>query len=112
MTDEFNRNTYHLMEIRLSQIAARYLLCKDWLKKKDGRVSCGEKDTEVHYATYVGRVEESYRDLEENQKLIVNNDFFYQNSYPYWWESYFSKSTYYRIKRTAMKKFLRKFKDA
>ena len=59
MTDEFNRNTYHLMEIRLSQIAARYLLCKDWLQKKVGKVSSGEKDTEVHYATYVGRVEES-----------------------------------------------------
>ena len=112
MNDEFNRNTYHLMEIKLSQIAARYLLCKDWLKKKEGKISSGEKDTEVHYATYVGRVEESYAKLEDNQKLIVNNDFFYQNAYPYWWESYFAKSTYYRIKKAAMKVFLRKFRDA
>lgn len=112
MNNEFNRNTYHLMELKLSQIAARYLLCKDWLKKKEGKISNGEKDTEVHYATYVARVEDSYGGLEENQKLIVNNDFFYQNSFPFWWESYFAKSSYYRIKKAAMMKFLRNFKDA
>ena len=55
MNDDFSRNAYHLMEIKLSQIAARYLICKDWLQKKEGKVSSGEKDTEVHYATYVGR---------------------------------------------------------
>lgn len=55
MNDEFNRNAYHLMEIKLSQIAARYLLCKSWLQKKEGKVSSGEKDTEVHYATYLLR---------------------------------------------------------
>ncbi|MCQ2086942.1 MAG: hypothetical protein MJZ37_02570 [Bacilli bacterium] len=112
MDDEINRNTYHLMEIKISQIAARYLLCQEWLRKKEGRVSSGEKDTESHYATYVARVENSYKELDENQKLIVNNDFFYQNSYPFWWETYFSKSSYYRIKKIAMSKFLRNFMDA
>lgn len=112
MSDEENRNAYHLMELRVSQIAARYLLCKEWLKKKDGKVSSGEKDTEVHYATYVERVESSYKSLEDNQRLIINNDFFFQNAYRFWWETYFAKSSYYRIKKTAMKMFLRNFKDA
>ena len=100
------------MEIKVSQIAARYLLCKEWLRKKDGIISSGEKDTEVHYATYAQRVETAYEELEDNQKRIINNDFFYQNSYPFWWETYFSKSSYYRIKKDAMKLFLRNFKDA
>ena len=109
----------NLIEIRTISWRLDYLklqpdICfvKIGYKRNLERFLVGKKDTEVHYATYVGRVEESYRELEENQKLIVNNDFFYQNSYPYWWESYFSKSTYYRTKRAAMKKFLRKFKDA
>ena len=106
------RNTYHLMEIKVAQIAARYLLCKDWLRKKENKVSSGENDTEVHYATYVARVEGSYNSLEENHRLIINNDFFYQNIYPFWWEDLFAKSTYYRIKKAAMVKFLHNFKDA
>ncbi len=100
------------MEIRLSQIAARYLLCKEWLKKKDGKVSSGEKDTEVHYATYASRVESSYKSLDDNEQLIINNDFFYQNAYPFWWEQFFAQSTYYRVKKLAMKKFLKNFRDA
>ena len=112
MDIDFIRNTYHLMEIRISQVTARYLLCIDWLKKKEGKVSSGEKDTEVHFATYVARVEESLAALDENQRLILNNDFFFQNEYPFWWESYFAKSTYYRIKKVAMRNFLRNFKDA
>lgn len=112
MDDELNRNTYHLMEIKISQIAARYLLCKEWLRKKEGMVSSGEKDTESHYSTYVERVESAFNDLEENQKLIINNDFFFQNAYPFWWETYFSKSSYYRIKKRGMKEFLRIFKNA
>lgn len=112
MIDDEKRNTYHLMEIKLAQIAARYILCKDWLRKKEDKISSGERDTEAHYATYVQRVEDSYNGLEENYKLIINNDFFFQNAYPFWWEEYFSKSTYYRTKKAAMRKFLRNFKDA
>ena len=112
MKNDFNRNTYHLMEIKLSQIAARYSLCKEWLNKKEGIVSSGEKDTEVHYATYVSRVDSSLKGLDENQKTIINNDFFFQNAYPFWWETFYSQSTYYRVKKAAMSLFLRNFKDA
>lgn len=112
MKNDFERNTYHLMEIRLSQISARYLLCKEWLKRKQGKISSGEKDTEDHFGTYVKRVEKSFDGLDENQKKVINNDFFYQSSYPFWWESFFAKSTYYRIKKIAMTSFLKNFKDA
>lgn len=112
MIEEKNRNSYHLMEIRVAQIGARYILCKDWLRKKEDKVSSSEKDTESHYSAYVARVEESYKLLEDNYKLIINNDFFFQNSYPFWWEEYFAKSTYYRTKKAAMRKFLRNFRDA
>lgn len=112
MKNEFDRNNYHLMEIRLSQISARYSLCKEWLKKKKELVSSGEKDTEAHFATYVSRVESSLSILDENQRKIIDNDFFSQNQYPFWWESYYAQSSYYRIKKIAMKTFLRNFKDA
>lgn len=112
MNNKFDRNAYHLMEIKISQISARYLLCKEWLKKKEGMVSSGEQDTEVHFATYVARVESSFEVLDDNQKRIINNDFFYQNSYPFWWESFYAQSSYYRLKKNAMVSFLRKFRDA
>ena len=112
MNNNFDRNAYHVMEIKISQISARYLLCKEWLKKKKNMVSSGDTDTEAHFATYVSRVESSFEILDESQRRIINNDFFYQNSYPFWWESFYAKSTYYRVKKAAMVAFLRNFKNA
>ena len=76
MKNDFDRNTYHLMEIKLSQISARYLLCKEWLSDESGKVSSGEKNTEDHFASYVKRVEKSFQGLDENQLKVITNDFF------------------------------------
>lgn len=112
MNEANNRNVYHIMEIKIAQIAARYLLCKQFVQENDYVCSSGEKDNDNFYSSYIFRVEKAYDDLEENHRQIINNDFFYQNSYPFWWESCYSKSSYYRLKNAAMKKFLRTFANA
>ena len=43
--------------------------------------------------------------LKEHKDILVN-DFFYQKERN-WWNKYYSKTTYYRIKATAMNDFLR-----
>lgn len=112
MNDLNNRNVYHVMEIKLAQIAARYLLCKQIMGEKSYQVSCGDSEEDNPFSTYIVRVEKAYDGLDETHRQIINNDFFYQNTYPFWWESCFSKSSYYRLKNTAMKKFLRTFASA
>lgn len=112
METENNRNLFHIMEIKVAQIAARYLLCKQMMEDKNNVLSSGEKDTESPYETYVRRVETAYEGLEENFKVIINNDFFFQNPYPFWWESSYSKSNFYRLKKLAMKTFLKSFANA
>ena len=111
MNEVSNRNVYHTMEIKIAQIAARYLLCKQFVEEKEYVCSSGEKDSENFYSSYIYRVEKAYDDLEGSHREIINNDFFYQN-YPNWWQSFYSKSSYYRIKNAAMKKFLRTFANA
>ncbi len=44
--------------------------------------------------------------LEKEHKDILVRDFF-QGKERNWWSSYYSKTTYYRIKSTAMNEFLR-----
>ena len=43
--------------------------------------------------------------LEEDEKLIIKNDF-YERVHENWWIGLYSRSTYYRIKNRAIKKML------
>jgi len=112
MNEANNRNIYHIMEIKVAQISARYILCKQVVEEKSNKVSSGEKDESSVFCDYIERVEAALNSLEDANKEIILKDFFYQNTYNFWWESCYSKSSYYRIKNAAMKKFLRTFANA
>lgn len=54
---------------------------------------------------YLLKVEKAFQKLDVDAQKIINNDFFY-NNYKYWWIELYSTSTYYRLKRQAIVRFL------
>ena len=51
-------------------------------------------------------VDDILADMDEDERFILRNEFI--NRMPrYWWQNYYSKSRYYRIKGKALKNFIR-----
>ena len=63
---------------------------------------------ESDFDEFLLKVEKAYSALSENEKNLINNEFFYQD-YPDWWRKKYSKATFYRIKKQSMKDFLEAF---
>lgn len=57
---------------------------------------------------FIDKVEKSYEGLNTLEKLIINNDFFYEE-YDYWWDEIFSKKSYLFLKKKAIVHFLKSF---
>ena len=57
---------------------------------------------------YLSKVQKAYDSLSDSEKNLINNEFFYQ-SYSWWWKAIYSKATFYRYKKEAMRKFLEAF---
>jgi len=68
----------------------------------------GEEDD---YNQYLSKVFKAFSALNETERNLINNEFFFQ-SYHNWWESIYSKATFYRYKKKAMVKFLGAFYNA
>lgn len=60
------------------------------------------------YVSIPNRVNDVLHSLTQVEKDFITNEFF-DDVCPYWWEEIYSRSTYYRYKRTAMEKFLKAF---
>lgn len=61
-----------------------------------------------YYQDYLNKVSQAFASLNARERNLINNEFFYQG-YNNWWESIYSKATFYRYKRKAMMKFLEAF---
>lgn len=59
---------------------------------------------------YLAKVEKAYNTLNDLEKNLINNEFFYQ-SYNQWWKPLYSKASFYRYKKEAMQKFLEAIYD-
>ena len=57
-------------------------------------------------AQYVTTVNKTLEKLSNEDKYIINNEFFSINKDPLWWTKYYSKSTYYRKRYFAVKAFM------
>ena len=69
-------------------------------------LSNGEEDYYNPYFQFYRRVEVAFSKLNYDEKLIINNDFFY-NDYYGWWKIVFSKTEYLRKRRSAIRNFRR-----
>ncbi len=64
--------------------------------------------TKEDYRFYVNAVQETFKDLDVISKQFISNDFFYPGN-PDWWIKTYSRSTYYRLRGEAIKKFVALF---
>lgn len=67
-------------------------------------------DEEISIDNYLAKVEKAYSVLNDLEKNLINNEFFYQ-SYNQWWKPLYSKASFYRYKKEAMQKFLEALYD-
>lgn len=90
---------FHSLEGYVQSIANHYFLAINNLK-------VDREDSESN--SYIMRVRNAYLELDGVMRKFINNDFFYED-YPFWWKRYYSKATYYRLKRKSMLKFKEAF---
>lgn len=90
-------------------ISKAYLVAKN--KINNCKMLCEEdKDALLDYQRYIHKIEKVFSLLDSVEQEIINNDFFYQ-SYPYWWTGIYSKTTYYRLRSNAVRKFVKAYDE-
>ena len=107
--EQFTVKTFKdLAEMTIS-IADHYFLARriNAMKNED-YIAEHDFDEVDDYDQYLSKVYKAFNSLNEAERNLINNEFFFQ-SYHYWWESIYSKATFYRYKKRAMMKFLGAF---
>lgn len=90
-------------------VAKRYFLARRVHQIKTGQVLCeNDYDDESTFDFYINKVLAAFESLNEKEKNLINNEFFFQ-SYQDWWKSVYTKPTFYRYKKQAMLRFLGAF---
>ena len=91
---------------QLDEIVTNYFVYKE--KFKVLSFSSGQLDFSNPYYIYYRDVELALSRLDDNQKLIIKNDYFelYDRM---WWKLIFTKTEYVREKRKAIRNFVRYF---
>ena len=90
----------------IEEVAYRFFVAKrlNSMKQKGNLL---EEDNPP-YLVYLLRVEKAYRSLDERERNLINNEFFFQN-YQNWWIGIYSKTSFYRFKKRTMLRFLEAF---
>lgn len=99
---------FYLLSNKIEEIATNYFLCLSKLKHFHHKLA--ENVSLEYEKQYVEKVNTAYIKLNERNRKIINNEFFFEN-YPYWWESKYSSSYFSRIKKEAMRQFLNFFQE-
>ena len=90
----------------IEEVAYRFFVAKRLIiMKQRGEVLAEDNPP---YQVYLLRVEKAYRSLDERERNLINNEFFFQN-YQNWWIGIYSKTSFYRFKKRAMLRFLEAF---
>lgn len=67
-----------------------------------------EQTSNLTCQIYLTKVISAFEALNERERKIINNEFFFQG-YDGWWKSIYSTSSFYRYKKQAMLRFLEVF---
>ena len=90
----------------IEEVAFRFFIAKRLITmRQKGEIL--EEDNPP-YQVYLLRVEKAYRSLDERERNLINNEFFFQN-YQNWWIGIYSKTSFYRFKKRTMLRFLEAF---
>ena len=92
------------IDTQIKQIANRYMTA---LRKDDeSYLSSGKEDDLNLYRLYLLRIQRAFSKLNELEKLVINNEYFF-NDYYGWWEEIFTKKFFFKYKNKVAKKFVR-----
>ena len=100
-----SEKSFKQLQALVEMIAERFFMAKMVQHQQQTGV-IKENDSPSNH--YLLKVEDAYRKLDERERNLINNEFFYQN-YHYWWVGLYSKTSFYRFKKRAMLKFLEAF---
>ncbi|MBR5996927.1 MAG: hypothetical protein IK028_02775 [Bacilli bacterium] len=101
-----NEKSFKQLNEMVEEVAYRFFIAK----KMDNAKNKGEMLSEENppYLVYMLRVERAYRSLDERERNLINNEFFFQN-YHNWWVGLYSRTSFYRFKKRTMLRFLEAF---
>ena len=110
--EQLNYRSFKDLDQLLNDIAGKFFLIKKIKDNPDSFLLNEQINEEIiSYRDFIYKVEKAYNSLNDAQKNLINNEFFYQ-SYHEWWAPIYSKASFYRYKKAAMEKFLGAFYDA
>ena len=105
------QKSFKELTIMTEEVAERFFAAKRMSLSSDLDFLRESEREKLPYDFYLKKVEDAYETLNEREKNLINNEFFFQN-YHYWWVGLYSKTSFYRFKRRAMLKFLEAFYHA
>ena len=110
--EQFKIKTFKDLSDMTVNIADRFFLARKMtIMKNEDYIAEFDYDDEEDHNQYLEKVFKAFASLSEAERNLINNEFFFQ-SYHNWWESIYSKATFYRYKKKAMVKFLGAFYGA
>lgn len=101
---EYEKAKYHLQYDDIGYQTSHVLMVKedDGLRKVNYEQKLLDHIAKQNsYKSYVRFIDEALLHLGPTHRLVIEREFINKTSF-YWWESYFSRSTFYRHKKEAM----------
>lgn len=93
--------SFKKLETKLEEIADYFF----YAKRKISEINYEDSKS---YFDFLNRVERAYSKLNDIEKNLINNEFFFQE-YSQWWVPLYSKATFYHYKKETMQRFLEAF---
>lgn len=91
----------------LVKISVRY---NDYLERPRIRGLASLSRKRVNDAVrYVYNVKKAISSLKDEDREIIQREFFYLNGDPMWWTKFYSRATYYRKRSSAVKSFMENY---
>jgi hypothetical protein len=96
--NEYNKSK--IIEIKGLELLNGQMVCEGEVNYIDSI------DKYTYYYSLQTKIECILDKLDWEYSSFMKKEFFTNHYYPYWWVNYYSRSTYYRIKRKSMEQFL------
>ena len=101
-----NEKSFKELNEMVEEVAYRFFIARKMDVNKQRAEMLNEETPP--YLVYLLRVERAYRSLDERERNLINNEFFFQN-YQNWWVGLYSRTSFYRFKKRTMLRFLEAF---
>ena len=108
MDETFKKISSRELSKQMEDISKFYFLALKHISHPEKLKDSGELISD--YELYVARVRRAFHSLDYLDQTIINNEFFYE-AYDGWWRKLYSRSTFYRLKKKCLIRFLEAFNN-